>query len=63
MIWVALNIIFAFLIANYAEHKGQSFIFWCLLSLIFTPVVGLITLLGILFVKKNFGRNRKNINY
>lgn len=56
MLLIILDIFFAFSIANYAEYKGQCFILWCLISLVLSPVVGLLGLLAILWGKK---RNQK----
>lgn len=55
MLLIILDIFFAFLIANYAEYNGQSFLLWCLISLVFSPVVGLLGLLGVLFIRGNLG--------
>lgn len=61
MLLVILDIFFAFLIANYAEYKGQSFPLWCLISLVFSPVIGLLGLVAVLFFQGKLGNNKNNV--
>ncbi len=46
-------VFFAFLIASYAKSQGKSFLFWFLISGMFTPILGFIGLMVYLKLSLN----------